>query len=416
MLSLFRNATFTKLFLANFASQLGTVVGTMAFAFYLLDRFSSQPYYATIAELMYALPTLAVFLVVGVLADRLDRKRIAANSDWIRAALTAALLLSVHQDWIIAAFAILFLRSAVSKFFAPAETCLLQGVMDADQYVQAAGLNQSVMGLFMLFGTGLGAAAYQYLGIEGAVIIGGASFLISGTLVALCHFNPEVRLPNGPARLKDINFRSIMDDFRDGFVYIKEHKLLKAIITGFIVFGFVNGVFAMLPLFTMKYKLSPDHYQAYTSLLTIFLGIGVLIGSSLSAILMKKLSKTAVIIASLLLVGFLSIILGTVSHIWLFLPLVLIIGFALAPSNVAIGGWMPEIVAPTQMGRVSAWIDPLMMMSHSAALGLLAIAFPAWMSVSMLYYILGACMLAAGIYYLLVLPTLNRKYTVAVEA
>lgn len=410
MQNLFQNSAFTKLFLANFASQLGTVVGNMAFAFYLLDRFSSQPAYATIAELMYSLPTLAVFLFVGVLADRLDRKRIAANSDWIRGGLTALLLLSLHLNWIIAAFALLFLRSAVSKFFAPAESGLLQGIMDSEQYVQAAGLNQSVMGLFMLFGMGLGAAAYHYLGIEGAVIIDGVSFLVSGTLITLCRFAPEVRLPNGKAHLRDISFRSISADFSEGLTYIKRHKLLLSILTGFFLFGFVNGVFAVLPIFTMKYKLSPDHYQAYSSLFTIFLGIGVLIGSALGPVLIKKCSKVFVVIGGLLLVGVLTLIFGTVSNIWLYFSLVLVCGSVIAPVNVALGGWLPEIVDPARMGRVNAWIDPLMMIAQSVALGIIAAAFPALLSVNALYTLLGGCILAAGFYYWIVLPSLSRNH------
>ncbi|KHF37574.1 putative bacilysin exporter BacE [Paenibacillus sp. P1XP2] len=135
-MELFRNAIFVRMFLAAFASQLGSMVGSMAFAFYLVDRFSNQPAYASVAELMYSLPTLVVFLFVGVLADRLDRKRIAVQSDWIRAVLSVVLLFAIHQDWIIAAFAILFLRSAISKFFTPAEMSLMQGIMKPEQYVK----------------------------------------------------------------------------------------------------------------------------------------------------------------------------------------------------------------------------------------------------------------------------------------
>jgi len=53
----------------------------------------------------------------------------------------------------------LFLRSSISKFFGPAEMGLLQGSIDQDQYVQASGLNQMIMGMFMLFGMSLGAGA-----------------------------------------------------------------------------------------------------------------------------------------------------------------------------------------------------------------------------------------------------------------
>lgn len=73
-MDIFKNRNFVRLFFAALASQMGTTVGNMAFAF-LLDRFSSQPSYTTLAELMYSLPTIFVFLIVGVVADRFDRKR-----------------------------------------------------------------------------------------------------------------------------------------------------------------------------------------------------------------------------------------------------------------------------------------------------------------------------------------------------
>jgi MFS family permease len=409
-MQLFKNVTFTKMFLATFASQLGTVVGNMAFAFYLLDRFSSQPYYATLAELMYSLPTLVVFLFVGVIADRLDRKQITVNSDWIRAGLSVFLLVALHWNWIIPAFVLLFLRSAVSKFFAPAEMSLLQGVMSSEQYVQAAGLTQTITGLFMLFGMGLGSITYHYLGIEWAVIIDGISFIISGILLMSCHFSPEVRQPNGKIHLRDLKFRSLMADFGEGLLYIKNHQLLRSIIAGFLIFGVVNGVFAVLPIFTMKYKLSPDHYQFYSSLFTLFLGIGYLIGSAFGSTLVKKFSKVTVLITGLFLSGIITIVLNEMENIWVYLTLVGIMGAILAPVNVVLGGWLPELVESKNMGRVSAWIEPLMMFGQSAALGLIAIAFPKMVTLDVLYLLIGILLLVVSIFYWLVLPSLNRKH------
>ncbi|WP_442600656.1 MFS transporter [Paenibacillus sp. KN14-4R] len=407
---LFKNPAFTKLFFANVTSQLGTTVGNFAFAFYLLDRFSSQPYYATIAELMYSLPTLAVFLFVGVLADRLDRKKIAANSDWIRAGLTVVLLLCLQADWLIVAFVILFLRSAVSKFFGPAETGLLQGVMDPDQYVHAAGLNQSVAGIFMLFGMGLGSLAYQFLGIEGALIIDGVSFIMSGILISLCRIAPEVCQPSGKVHIRDLNLRLIVSDFRDGFHYIWGHKLLLAIISGTLLFGFINGVFAVLPLFMMKYKLSPDNYELYASLFMTFLGLGFLVGSVFGASLIKKFSKVNVLIVGLLLTGIVCLVMGFLENIWLYLFATFIIGSSISPVNVVFGSWFPELVDPKNMGKVNAWMEPLMMLGHSIALGIIALAFPRWISVEVLNLLIGVCITGVGIYYAFVIPSLNRKH------
>ena len=53
---------------------MGSIIGLTAFMYYILDRFSTQPMYATITELIYSLPVLFVFLV-GVLADNMDRKK-----------------------------------------------------------------------------------------------------------------------------------------------------------------------------------------------------------------------------------------------------------------------------------------------------------------------------------------------------
>lgn len=409
-MELFRNAIFVRMFLATFASQLGTMVGNMAFAFYLIDRFSNQPAYATLAELMYSLPTLAVFLFIGVLADRLDRKAIAVQSDWIRAGLSLVLLLAVHEDWIIAAFALLFLRSAISKFFAPAEMSLLQGIMKPEQYVQASSLNMSIMGIFMLFGMSLGSAAYYYLGIEGAIMIDTVSFIISGLLLAFCHFPLHVRQPNGKVRMRDLNLKSIAADFGTGLGYIVRYRLLLAIVLGFFFFGIVNGVFSILPLFTMKYKLSPEQYQVYTPLVMVFLGIGYLVGSAISSPLIKRAGKVSVLIAGLFLIGAITILLGSFGNIQLYLGTMVLLGIILGPINVVLGGWMPELVEPQSMGRVSAWIEPLSTAGQAIALGFVAIAFPSLVSVTALYWILAVSIFIVSVYYLLVLPSLNRKH------
>lgn len=110
-MDIFKNRNFVRLFFAALASQMGTTVGNMAFAF-LLDRFSSQPSYTTLAELMYSLPTIFVFLIVGVVADRFDRKKVAENCDWIRAGLTVVLF-SLYLPAIFLLFFVSYLSEAL---------------------------------------------------------------------------------------------------------------------------------------------------------------------------------------------------------------------------------------------------------------------------------------------------------------
>ncbi|WP_438448878.1 MFS transporter [Gorillibacterium sp. sgz5001074] len=410
MQGMFRNAAYRKLFVANVTSQLGSTVGNMAFAFYLLDRFAEKPFYATLAELMYSAPTLLVFFIVGVLADRMDRKRICAWSDWIRMLLTMGLFGVLFTDVMPLVFGVLFLRSAVGKFFEPAEAGLVQGVLDPEQYTQAAGLNQMIFGVFMLFGMGLGALAYRYVGIEGAVLLDAASFLVSGLLITACRIREEVRLPNGRTRLAELKLSMVVKDFRDGLAYIFRNKLLLALILGFGIFGFVNGAFAVLPMFTMKYKLSPDHYEQFSSFFAISLGIGVLAGSILGNLVVQKWGYVRVIVAGLLGEVVVGTVLAFTPNVWVYLSATLLLGFLIAPVNVALGGWLPHIIDPAYQGRVNSWIGPVMMLSQSMALGLVAMFYPRWMSLEAVYLGVGGCILVAALLYAATLPKLSAEH------
>ncbi|MEO3947840.1 MFS transporter [Gorillibacterium sp. CAU 1737] len=423
MKELFRNRLFVRLFLASFASQLGTTVGNMAFAFYLLDRFAAQPGYASLAELMYSLPTLFVFFLVGVVADRYDRQRIAANSAWIRLGLTAILFGSIWLGVLPLIFAVLFLRSAVAKFYAPAETALLQGILHKEQYISASGLNQMLFGVFMLFGVGIGAIAYTMIGIYGAVAIDAFGFLTAGCLLQTCSFPKGVRSPGkGEAQPDERIARSglslsrMVADFREGLHYIRQRPLLMALIAGFFLFGFLNGGFAILPMFTMKYKLAPDEYKTFSSLFALFLGAGLFLGSGIAPTIVKRWKPHGTILAALLLSGILMTVLGFVDQPWVYLGLVFGLGFLIAPLNVAIGGWIPSLVDPSMMGRVTAWNDPVLMLGQSITLGLVTLLYPGTLSLLALYLALAGLMLTAFLLFAFTLPRLSRQAEAAAEA
>lgn len=410
-MKIFRNRNFVKLFYAALFSQMGTTIGNMAFAFYLLDHFSHQPSYATLAELMYSLPTILVFLVVGVVADRFDRKKVAENCDWIRAALTILLFGALFLNSIPFVFLVLFLRSAVTKFFFPAENSLVQGILNKEQYAQAAGLNQMLFSIFMVFGVGIGAAIYKTVGIHGAVAVDFISFVISALLIRSCKIPSSARLPNGKLEWKDISIKSSISDFKDGITYIIKNRLLAVLIFGFFIFGLVNGAFAILPMFTMKYELTLDNYEWYASFFAISLGFGLLTGSGIGTLIASKFKPHQLMIFPIFVTSLLIFLLGFTDKVSIFLVIVFIIGTCLGPINIAIGGWMPKIVHPKLMGRVSGWIDPLMMLAQSITLGLIALLFPKIIeTIDYLYYGIALIILLVSLFYAFTLPKLSQAF------
>ncbi|MCA0149123.1 MFS transporter [Rossellomorea vietnamensis] len=404
MIEIFKNPIFLKLFFANFTSHMGSVIGLTAFMFYLLDRFSEQPMYASITEVMYSLPTLLVFFLVGVFADRLDRQKIAYHCDTISAILTLLLFGAIFIGWLPLIFTVLFLRSGVQKFFFPAEQGILQGVLSKDDYSTAAGLNQMVMSLFMLLGNAVAIFVYWTTGIYGAIAVDFVTFVISAILIKKCLIPEEVRLPNGKHSWKDLNIQSVTKDFTEGMKYIFNHKLLLSLIGGFIVFGIVNGGFAVIPIFILKYKLAPDSYEEYSILLGVAFGAGVLIGSIFSSMLTQKFKFHVLIVAGLVISGTFIIAASFAPTTWLFLMIIFIAALGLPLVNIAIGGWMPSIIDPKMMGRVQGWINPLMMLSQSITLGVIAMTFPSVITVEMLYWLVGGCLIIVAVFYTIILP------------
>lgn len=404
MIEIFKNPIFSKLFFANFTSHMGSVIGLTAFMFYLLDRFSEQPMYASLTEMMYSLPTLVVFFLVGVLADRLDRQKIAYHCDTISALLTLLLFGAILTGWLPLIFAILFLRSGVQKFFFPAEQGILQGVLSKEDYSTAAGLNQMVMSLFMLLGNAVAIFVYWTTGIYGAIAVDFITFVISAILIKKCVIPEEVRLPNGKHSLRDLNIHSVTNDFTAGMKYILNHKLLLSLIGGFVVFGVVNGGFAVIPIFILKYKLAPVSYEEYSILLGVAFGAGVLIGSIFSSMLTQKFKFHVLIVAGLVISGTFIIAASFAPTTWIFLMIIFIAALGLPLVNIAIGGWMPSIIDPKMMGRVQGWINPLMMLSQSITLGVIAMTFPSIVTVEMLYWLVGGCLIIVATFYTIILP------------
>ncbi|SCC17551.1 hypothetical protein BACERE00177_04392 [Bacillus mobilis] len=81
MLQLFRNKVYTRFFLANILERLGSMIAGISLMFYLLDQYGKQPVYATMTQIMMALPALIFFLLVGTVVDRFDRQRICTVSN-----------------------------------------------------------------------------------------------------------------------------------------------------------------------------------------------------------------------------------------------------------------------------------------------------------------------------------------------
>lgn len=407
--SIFRNTNYRNLFFASFASQLGTVTSTTAFTFYLLDQYGNKPYYATIVQMMYTLPSLFVFFVVGVLADNLNRQKITVCSDCLNACFCVLLMIAALFNQVYVIFPLLFMITAASKFFVPAQFGLIQGILSQEEYAVAGGFNQMLTSIFLLFGTALGAFFYWQLGISGAIMINCFSFLISAFLIFQCSFNSEAILPQGNRNFIDLKITSIFSEFKRGIFYCLKHRILKYLMLGTFILGFVNGGLSIMPVYLLKYKLASGYYQQAASLSGIVFGAGILTGSFVASLLVTKIK-----LYQLMIFGFLiaSVFISSeffVEDVPIFLVFYFLTAFSIPIVGVPFYGWLPQIVDSRFMGRVQALLDPIGNLAQTLLFVILAFTFPKEVSVEMPFLWFGGCLLVVGILYMIVLPKAQEE-------
>ncbi|ATO48962.1 MFS transporter [Brevibacillus laterosporus] len=399
IIRIFKNKNYTYLFLANVTSSMGNKIGLIAFTLYILTRFSSQPIFATITELMYSLPMLVIFLFIGAVADRFDRKKIASWADFICAFLSLGLLFAIAIDSIVLSFFIIFVRSAVSNFFSPAQRAIMQGILTEKEYPVATGLNQMVNSILILVGSSISIFLYWHIGIEGAILVDAISYLVSGLLIQLCHIKVEIRLPNGEKSWKDVSIGALISDFSKGVGYIWNNKLVLAISSAFFLFGIINAGYALIPTYALKYKLAPESYETVLLWMGIVSGVGALFGSVVGSYLATKMKLYHIAVLSLMIMGISVVFSGLTNNVSIFILLDFFISLAFPLLNIGFGGWLPSLVDPKIIGRVYGCLTPMMMLSHSITLGIIAVTFPVYIGVSFLFFIHGTCMLLAAIFY-----------------
>ncbi|OFC93353.1 macrolide-efflux protein [Bacillus thuringiensis] len=221
MLQLFRNKVYARFFLANILERLGSMIAGVSLMFYLLYQYGKQPVYATMTQIMIALPALIFFLLVGTVVDRFDRQRICMVSNICCSLCNIGILISLYYGMIILVFIFLFLENACIQFFSPSEQSMIQGV------VESAGINQMVNSLYALFGVGIATMVYWTFGIYGSILVNILTFITSGILIQTISIPEKVRLPNGRTKWKEVNLKMLITEFKEGIRYIYQNETLK---------------------------------------------------------------------------------------------------------------------------------------------------------------------------------------------
>lgn len=289
-----------------------------------------------------SIPIILFSLLGGVVADRMDRRRLLILSQVIQlsCAFLLASLIHFHVVHIWHILALSFVTGTAQAFGGPAYQALVPNLVEPEDLPNALALQNIQFNLARVIGPVLGGIAFTKLGYTWCFSLNGVSFLapiISLTLL---------RIKFIPAK----SAVSVLTSMKQGFGFIRNQAAMVAL----IVLAFcMTGL--GIPLLTFLPVIAKDVFHAGPGTFTTLLSVsgagavaGALIVAGLGNIANKgRVALTMLICLGVAMVGFALSKSLAVSYILLFLA-----GIALIAVFTMIGTLVQLITGNEMRGRV----------------------------------------------------------------
>ena len=176
-----KNGVFARLYLAQTISLIGD-----AFTWIGLALISYQFGKENSAVILASALTLRVTAFIlfspfaGVLADKIDRKKILYITHFIRMVIVASFPF-ITEIWHI--YLLVFLLNIFNAFFTPTYKAIIPQIVDKAIYRQAVGLSTATYQLLGFLGPALAGIMAIWFGARQIFFIDAASFVIAGVLI-----------------------------------------------------------------------------------------------------------------------------------------------------------------------------------------------------------------------------------------
>lgn len=388
MFSSLRYRNFRLLWTGGVISSTGDFLEIVALN-WLVYELTNSPFYLGLFNLARSLPVLFFTLIAGAMADKYERRKLMLYSQGtamllsgILAVLAFAGKLTVHPLIIIGV-----LQGIANSFNLPIRQSLISELVPKESIVNAVALNGASITLTLVLGPALGGIVVGTLGVKYALLLNAISF--AAVLWALF----AMRMP--PQEKK--HEKSITQSMMEGADYILNHRvILNVVLFSFIMVAVGLPYTTLLPVFAKDYfHLSAAGYGYLFSIA----GIGALAGSLFSGVRSKEKVKAAMIF-SFVGFGLLLVLFGTAAllrpnYIFIFVLLLIMLGFSLSTFNVTNNTILQLQVNDAYRGMV---LSTLFLGFGLASLGNFIIGWLAeYLSAPVAYIIIGIMLLLLSV-------------------
>src|SRR5215469_1672706 len=306
-----------------------------------------------------AVPALLVGPIAGVFVDRWSRRRTMLTADACRALLVLAVLplawpsVADHVSRsarIAAIYLVVAAASCFAQFFNPSRFAVLGSVVDQQDRARASGLFQATSSIAAIVGPPLAAPLLFVFGVQWALVINAASFLVSFVTIRAIRMAAEKVTPKHERA-------GYVEEFRAGLRFFAGSPVLIALAVGVIVTTLGVGAVNALNVFFVSHNLHVG--VKWYGTLGSGEGIGSVLGALVAGWIANRVGAGRVFWAGLIVAGV--VLVGYSRSVTLPTAIVVLAcgGVAVGAVNTVLSPLVLDVTPQEMLGRVVAVVSPL---------------------------------------------------------
>ena len=397
MFAVFRRRDFSLLWLAQLVSTAGSALTDLAAGIFVW-RETESTLAVGLTLMVTAIPSLIVGLLAGVYVDRHDRRRIMIWTCLVQAVLVTllAVVIGIEAIALPGLYLLLLLNAGVKQFFDPAHDSLIPEIASDDElaaansFLSIAGFGSTAVGFA---GAGLLAGT---VGLQWAFVLDAASFVFAAGCIALMS---RYQMPQPD---EEASVGVIVANLRAGLATLAGTAVIRSIFVVAALMFFAFGLWNVLLLpFSIQVLGATEFQYGLQEGLT---SVGFVVGSFFMARFSRLLPEPAWMSLAMAAMAACSFLYGASTNVTVAILIVMVSGFANAPSAIARSTLLQRTTPRDMRGRVfSAFyvLRDIVFLFGMAAAGLADV-----FGIRTLIFVSGAILFAAaGL--VLVLPGLS---------
>ena len=348
--SVLRDVVFLRFWGGSSISTLGNQVTVIALPWLVL-QLTNSPFQLGIVGALEFLPFLLFGLVVGVYADRWDRRTILLVADLVRFAVLASVPLAalLHVLTVSQLYLVAFIAGAARVWFEVAHYSLIPALVTPARVVDANSSLEVTEGAATLVGPSLGGLLIRVVGAANALLADAFSFLLAaGAWLTLGRLRPVER----PAE------RGWRAQLLAGLRWVVQQRVILENTLSAVVLNIVYAAVTAVFVFYAQHELHFD--AARTGLVLGLAGIGPIGLAAIAPTLRRRFTLGQLMLGELLVTGPLLALLdvapllpATSAFLLVALSLGLAFGVAVL-GRIVFRSYVQAAVPPPLLARVNA--------------------------------------------------------------